>query len=235
MRNQLAGQFQTVVRRNQHEFDRAERPGDFDGDRIGIQPVGVAIAVKSERGDDGDNAFIEELPEHFAIHLMHLAGVLVVYAFENAKRHGLNGVRLCGPQVVGRKSFQNFVRDPIGAEEGEFQRRRVSHAGAVGIRDGPAEFVGERLDLVAGAMDNDNLNAQTPQHSDIQQEVVEIVVGHHRAVNGDDEHLVAELWNVMQNSAQISWFHIVGALYGTQPAGFNRCFSACVCLRLPAG
>ena len=98
--------------------------------------------------------------------------------------------------------------DPIGPEECQFQGGGVRHAGAIRIRDRPAQFLGECGDLVAGAVDDDNLNAQAPQHGNIQQQIVKIVVSHHRAVDRDDEHLVAELRNVMQNSAQISWFHI---------------------------
>ena len=79
--------------------------GDFDGDGIGIQPVGVTIAVESERRNDGDNSFVEQVPEHFGIYLVNFAGVLLVDAFENAERDGFDGVGLRGAEIVRGKSL----------------------------------------------------------------------------------------------------------------------------------
>ena len=57
--NEPALHFQAVVGGDQHQFDCAECPRDLDGDRVGVEPVGVAIAVKAERGDDWNDALIE--------------------------------------------------------------------------------------------------------------------------------------------------------------------------------
>ena len=103
--DEFAIHFQTVGRGDEHEFDGAECPRNLDGDGIGIQPVGVTIAVESERRNDGDNSFVEQVPEHFGIYLVNFAGVLLVDAFENAERDGFDGVGLRGAEIVRGKSL----------------------------------------------------------------------------------------------------------------------------------
>src|SRR5262249_38302917 len=112
----------------------------------------------------------------------------------------------------------NFVGDLRGADDAEPERRCVGDAGAVPVGGGDVEFLRERADLMAGAVDDDDVNVQAAQHRDVEQQVAEIVVGHHRAIDGDDEHLVAKLRDVVQDAAQVSRFHVRRRTYTSRAA-----------------
>ena len=93
------------------------------------------------------------------------------------------------------------MRNPVRADHCQLQCRRIGDTGAIGIGNGFAELFGQLFNLLTGAMNDDNLNAQTSQHGDIQQQVVEVIVGDDGAVDGDDKDFVAKLRNVMEDSA----------------------------------
>ncbi len=67
------------------------------------------------------------------VHALDLAGEQMVHALDDAQRMGDDDVRAGGAQVVGRKPFENFVRQPVGGGERELERGGVGDAGAVEI------------------------------------------------------------------------------------------------------
>ena len=69
-------------------------------------------------------------------------------------------------------------------------------------------FVGQRLDLRGGAVDEHHADVQRAQHRDVHQDVGEVLVGDDRAVHADDERLLAELRDVLQDAPQVGQFHV---------------------------
>ncbi len=65
---------------DEHQLGGLEGLGGRQRDAIGVDAVGLALAVKPERGQDRDNAVLEELLEHLDIHALDLAGEQLVHA-----------------------------------------------------------------------------------------------------------------------------------------------------------
>ena len=116
---------------------------------------------------------------------------------------GDEGVAEGAAQVVGRQSFQHFVRDAVGGGQGELQRGVVGDAGAVEVGGRLAGLLGKAADLVAGAVDQGDADAQAAQQGDVEQQIAEVLVLDDGAVQRDDEHLVAEARHIAQDLAQI--------------------------------
>ena len=116
-------------------------------------------------------------------------------------------IRAGGAQIVGGKSFKNFMRQPVRGGQREFQRVGIGDAGAVEIGRLEIAFLGERFDLRRGAVHEHHANVQRAQHRDIQQDVAEIFIGDDGAVHLNDERFLPELRDVLQDAAQVSQFH----------------------------
>ena len=131
----------------------------------------------------------------------------MVGAVENTERMGHHGVGIGGAKIVGGKALKDFVREAIGSGEGEFECVTVGDTGAVEIARRGGLFVSECSDLLRSTVDQNHTNVEGSQHGDVQQEVGEIHVRHHRAVGRDDKRLVAEARDVLQDSSEIGGFH----------------------------
>jgi hypothetical protein len=59
---------------------------------------------------------------------------------------GDDGIRTGGTKIVGRQTFENFVREPVRGGEREIERGRVRDAAAAEIGGLDFLLVGERLD-----------------------------------------------------------------------------------------
>ena len=68
----------------------------------------------------------------------------------------------------------------------------------VGERD--VVFAGEGDELVADAVDEDDLDRQATQHGDVGHDVREILVADDRAIDGDHEDVVTEHLDVSEDS-----------------------------------
>ena len=144
----------------------------------------------------------------FDVHALDLAGEQMVHALNDAHRMGDDDVRAGGAQVVGRKAFENFVRQPVRGGERELERGGVGDAGAVEIGRRDFLLLGQRLDLRRRAVDEHDADVQRPQHRHVQQQRGEVFVGDDRAVHREDERLLAELRNVLQDAPQVGRFHV---------------------------
>ena len=94
-------------------FDRLERLRHRDRDAVGIHPIRLAVAVESQRRDDRNHALREQRLEQLRVHLLHLAGEQMIHALNDAQRMRDDDVGAGGAQVVGRKAFEDFVRQPV--------------------------------------------------------------------------------------------------------------------------
>ncbi len=104
--------------------------GHGERDAVGIHAVRFAVAVKSEWRHDGNNALAEQGLEKFGIHALHLAGEQMIHALDDAHRMRDDGVGRHGAEVVGGKTFENFVRQPVRGGQRELERVRVRDAPA---------------------------------------------------------------------------------------------------------
>ena len=186
-----------------NELDRPQCHGHFDGNGVGIEAKGLAFAVAAQRRDHRNDIALQQGVEQFGVHALDSAGELVVDAVQDAGRMGDQGIAVSRAEVGRRQPFEDFMRHPVGGVERQFQGGRVGDAGAVGIGRLLAGLGGEQADLMAGPMHQGDLDPQAAQQGNVQQEVGEIVVVHHGAVQGDDEDPVAEARHVTQDFAQI--------------------------------
>ena len=57
-------------------------------------------------------------------------------------------------------------------------------------------------------MHQDDSNVQRAQDGDIEEDVGKVFIGDNRAIDADDEGLLAEARDVLQDAPQISRFHV---------------------------
>jgi hypothetical protein len=140
---------------------------------------------------------------------------LLIHALNNAGGMGDNGVGADATQVIGRQTFEDFVREAVGGGERELERGVVGNAGAVEIGGGHAFFLGEGTDLRGSTVNKHDADVQGAQHGDVQQERGEILIGDDGAIDREDEGLLPELGNVLQDTPQVSQFHVGSLCFGT--------------------
>ena len=183
--------------------------GQGEGDGVGIHPVGLSVAIEAQGRNDGHNALGQKALEHFDIDPFHLAGELVVYATDNAERMGDNGIGGHRAEIVGRQPFKDLMGEPVGGIERELQGLRIGDAGAIEIGGLDPALHGQRRDLLGSTVHKQDSDVQRAEDRDVEQEVREVVVGDDGSIDGQDEDLFPEAWNVAENSPQVGGFHVV--------------------------
>ncbi len=144
---------QSVAGRDENQFYRLERLGDRQRDAVGIHAIRPAIAVETERRNDGDDVLCEQGLKQRGVHALDFAGEKMIHAADDSHRMRDDDVRAGGAKVVGGKAFENLVREPVRGGEGELERVRVRDARAVEVGHGNFLFLGERLNLRRRAVD----------------------------------------------------------------------------------
>ena len=132
----------------------------------------------------------------------------MIHPVKDAHRVRNDRVGAGGAQVVGGKAFEDFVGQPVGGGERELQGVGVGHTRAVEVGRLDFQLLGQRLDLRGGAVDEHDANVQRAEHRDVEQDVGEVFVRDDGAVDADDERLLAKARDVLQDTAQISRFHV---------------------------
>ncbi len=155
--------------------------------------------------DERDDLALDQRREQLLVDPVDLAGQLLVHALDDADRHGADRVRDHGleralPVSPSRMRWET-------REEARIARSRVAASvtpGAVGV--------GDRRRRAASASSwswwpmpctSTTLIAEAAQDGDVDQQVAEILVGHDRAVDRDDEDLPLEPGHVLQDPAQV--------------------------------
>lgn len=114
----LADQFavggQAVASGDVDQFDGTEAFREFVGNGVGIDAVGMSIAVEAEGCDDGYDALAEEALDEFDVDSLDFAGLLVIDAFEDPEREGDDGVGGDSAEVVSAEAFEDFVGEAVG-------------------------------------------------------------------------------------------------------------------------
>ena len=96
---------------------------------------------------------------------------------------------------------------PVRRRQCDLQRRCIRDARAIKVGGGKFLPFRQRLDLRRRAVDEHHADVQRPQHRHVQQERGEVFVGDNRAIQREDERLLAELRNVLQDAPQVGRFH----------------------------
>ena len=188
-------------------FVRLQRVGDLHGHRVGIDAIGFAIAIETERRHDRNDSLVEEKLQAGGIDALDLAGVELVHAVEDARGKRDDGVRVDGAQVHGGEALHDLVRDARGRVQADGERVSVGDARAVGVGNHHAEFGGAAFDLVARAVDDDDLDVERTQDGDVEQDVAEILRLDDLAVDGDHESALAETGNILEDAAEVGDLH----------------------------
>ena len=175
------------MRGNENQLDRLQGVGHRERNTVGVGAIGLAIAVKSEGRQDGNNSLIQQGMEKLGIDALHFSGKQVVDALKDSERMGNDGVRAGAAQVVGGKAFQDFVGQPVGGVERQLQSWRVGDAGAVQVRGRDALLLRQRLDLRRRSMHQHHADVQGTQHGDVEKDIGEVLIRDDDAVDGNDK------------------------------------------------
>ena len=146
--------------------------------------------------------------EEFLVHAVDAAGKLVVHALDDAEGHRADGVGEGGLQAVLRQALDHEVRHTGGSTDGEIEGGGIGHAGALDVRDRDLAGPGKFIDLVADAVDEDDLDAEAAEHGEVDQDVGEVLVGDDDAVQRDDKGLALKPGDVFQDAAQVGRFDV---------------------------
>ena len=143
----------------------------------------------------------------------------MVHAVNDAEGMGDEGVAGGGAKVNGAQALQDFVGQPVGGGEGEFERGGVGNAGAVEIGRLDILLGGQGADLGGGTVDQGDADVERAQHGEVEQDVGKILAGDDPAIHADDENLFAEARYVLQDFPQIGRFHKSGVKVPVQGTG----------------
>src|ERR1039458_9105940 len=83
-----------IVRGDEHQLRGLECFGHCEGDGVGVDPVGLPLAVKAQRRQDGDYAMFEQLLEHLDVHPFDLAAEELIRSVQDRKSTRLNSSHL---------------------------------------------------------------------------------------------------------------------------------------------
>ena len=205
--DEFAAVDQAVLVGDEDQLDRLELFRNRHGDAVGVDPIGLAVAIEPERRNDRHNALGQQRIQEFGVDAFDLAGEEMVHALEDADGMGDDHVRVGGAQVVGRQPLEDLVRQAVGGGQGQIERGRIGDAGAVQVRCLDLPAVGQRPDLRGRAVDEHHADVQGPEERHVQHQRGEVVVGDDGAVNREDEGLFAELRDVLQDAPEIGQFH----------------------------
>ena len=95
------------------------------------------------------------------------------------------------------------MRETVRGVYGQLQCRGVGYAGTIQIRRLNTLPLGEDLNLLGCAVHQNHTDVQGTQYSDVQQDIGEVLIRDDAAVYCDNECLFAELWDVLENPAQV--------------------------------
>ena len=188
---------QSVAGGDVNQLGRPKSHGHLAGEVVGVDTVGVALAVEAKRRDDRDAALRQQTLQVAQVDPLRLAGELVIGAVDDAARVRRHGVGRDAAQAVGGEALEDLVRQPVGRSERQIQRGGIHRLGAVEVRRLDALLQRHRRDLAGGAVNQCHADVQRSQHGEIKQEIREILVADNRAIDADDKNPVPKLRYVL--------------------------------------
>ena len=189
--------------RNENQLGRLQGFSHRDCDAVGVGPVRLTVAIKAEWRNDRNNALVQQRLKKFGVDPFNLPGKQVVDAMDDSQRMRNDGVCARGAEVVGRKAFQDLVRETVRGVNGQLQCRGIGHAGAIQVGGLDILLFGESLNLLGRAVHQHHADVQGTQHGDVQEDVGEVLVRDDDSIHCNNECLFAELRDVLKNPAQV--------------------------------
>ena len=139
--------------------------------------------------------------QHGGIHALDAAGSLVIDAVQNAGRVCGQSIGDGAAQIGGRQPFEQFMRHAVGGQQSDAQCLVIGDAGAVEIAGRHVESVGQAGDLMGRPVNESDADAQAAQQGDVEQQIAKVFVLNHGAVEGNNEHAVAEARHIAEDFA----------------------------------
>ena len=177
---------------------------------VAVHAERLAFAVAHDWRDEREDVLREHRLEDRGIDLLDLAGIKMVHSLEAADLSRADGVGNRAAEAGLGKVFEYRLRDERRSFTGERHRGGVDGAFALDVGEHDIMFAGEADELLADAVHKDDLDGQAAEDGDVGDDVREILVGHDRAIDRDDEHVVAEHGDIPEDSPEVGRLH--GAL-----------------------
>ena len=168
--NRLAAVDQPSLRGDENQLDGFQLLRDRDRHRVGVDAIGLPVTVEPERRDDRDDALRQQRLQELGIDALDLAGEEMIHALDHADGMRDDHVRAGGAQVVGRQTLENLVGQAVGGRQRQVERRCIGDAGPFEIGGQNLTFVGERSDLLRGAMHEHDTDVQRAEERDVEQQ-----------------------------------------------------------------
>ena len=213
---------QSVAGGDVNQLGRPQPHGHLAGEVVGVDAVGVPLAVEAKRRDDRDAALRQQTLQVAKVDPLRLAGELVIGAVDDAARVRRHGVGRDAAQAVGGEALEDLVRQPVGRRKRQVQRGGVHRLGAVEVGRLDAALQRHRRDLASSAVHQRHADIQRAQDGEIEQEVREILVADNRAIDADDKNPVPKLRNILENSPEISRLHVAPLALGQAASACDR-------------
>ena len=121
------------VRAQKNYFGGMQGLGHLKGDTIGVDAVGPAFAIKTKRGNDGNDSFLEEKFQSVVIDTFHSSRKELIHPPENAGGMSNDRVGIGSPQIDGGESLHDPVCKADTGVDCQFERRFIRYSGAVAI------------------------------------------------------------------------------------------------------
>jgi len=103
--------------------------------------------------------YAEELKK-LGIDTLDLPGKQLVDAMDDPQRVRNDGIRAGGAEVIGRKAFQDLVRETVCGVHGDLQGGSIGHAGTIEVGRLDTLLVGKRLNLRGRTMHEHHADVQ---------------------------------------------------------------------------
>ena len=166
--------------------------------QVGVDPQRFSIRTKSERRNHRHDLACDQFVDQFLVDPLNLAGELLVHALDDPDRHGSDRVGHHRLERVLGHTLQDEVGDARGCTDGKVERGGVGRAGPIGIADRLVPQRRQFAQLMADAVDQDDLDRQAAKNSNVDQQVAEIFIGHDLSVDGDDKNLPLKSRDVLR-------------------------------------
>ena len=192
----------------EHHLVGAQRAGDRPGGLVGVDVVGVALAVGADRRDDRD-VVLGDVGEHVDVDALdppHEADVLPGgrCLARGPKQRAVVTAQADRRLAVAVQAQHDVLVDLADEHHlGDLDGRRVGDPQPLDELDRQIEAAHVAGDLRAAAVDHDRVHADVLEQHDVTRELLlERGIGHRRAAVLDDHRLAVELTDVGQRLQQ---------------------------------
>src|SRR5262249_38823178 len=151
---------QPVSGGNKNQFSSLQGVGCRDSNAVGVGSVCLTVTIKAKGRNDRDDTLTQQHLKKFCVDTLDLPGEQLVNALDDSHRMRDDGIRASGAQVIGRKTFENIVRDTIRGIYRQLQGWGIGHAGTVEVGSRDMLLLSESSNLPGCAVHKHYTNIQ---------------------------------------------------------------------------